>query len=149
MKALFYFYTAVLICGMIFFVIGCSQEKDNPLEAKSDDIREIYVKNDPNEAKSPGKNLPESISIDVGETVKMKIESNPTTGYYWTAKVEPEFVNIVNEDYLSDSNLIGAGGIQEFDFKAVKAGKTNIVMEYGRSWEPNPINTYSISVIIK
>jgi len=150
MKALFYFfYTTVLICGMIFFVIGCSQEKDNPLEANSNDVKEIYVKNDPNETKSPGKNLPESISMDVGETVKMKIESNPTTGYYWTAKVESEFIDIINEDYLSDSNLIGAGGIQGFDFKAIKAGKTKIVMEYGRSWESNPINTHNISVIIK
>ena len=149
MKAFVYFYTAVLICGMIFLIVGCSQETEDPMDAKSDKVNEIYVANDPNETKSPGKNLPESMSMDVGETVKMKIESNPTTGYQWTTKVESEFIDVVKEDYVSNSDLIGAGGIQEFDFKALKAGKTIIVMNYGRSWEPNPINTYSISVTIK
>jgi len=133
-----------LIFGTILLVVGCSQETENPLGADSDNIHEIYVKNDPDEAKSPGKNLPESISMKVGETVKLKIESNPTTGYKWTAKVSTDVLIIAKEDYFSSSDLLGAGGIQEFDFEAIKAGETDIIMNYGRSWEPNPINTYKI-----
>ena len=146
MKAFVYFYTAVLVLGMLFVIAGCSQESGDPVGAKSNDI---YVENDANDTKSPGKNLPESISIKVGETVKMTLESNPTTGYQWDAGIEPEFLTIVNEDYISSSDLLGAGGVQVFEFKALKTGKTNITMYYGRSWEPNPINTYSIPVNIK
>ena len=146
MKAFVCFYTAVLVLGMIFIMAGCGQESEDPVGAKSNDL---YIENDPNETKSPEKNLPESVSMKVGETVKMTLESNPTTGYQWTAKVDSGFMTIVKEDYVSSSKLLGAGGVQEFEFKALNAGKTNITMDYGRSWEPNPINTYSIPVNIE
>ena len=76
-------------------------------------------------------------STDEKKTVIYK-DSNPTTGYSWQAYVwNPEIVKVEGR-YIPDEHpqgMVGAGGKHEFVFTGLKPGKTEVVLEYKRSWE--------------
>lgn len=65
------------------------------------------------------------------------LDSNPTTGYSWMVKSDPNYVQLVNSTYISYKTrpgIVGSEGIQIFIFKAIKPGITQIIMEYQRPW---------------
>ncbi len=75
-------------------------------------------------------------TINVGDLAKVTLESNPTTGYYWYESYSKKgILNLVSNDYVVDSNLIGAGGKQTFTFKGVAKGDCTIILKYYRSFE--------------
>lgn len=75
------------------------------------------------------------IKTHIGEIVTISLESNPSTGHRWIAKFEPKFLKLVKQEFISSSNLVGAGGTERFDFKAVTSGTTTLHMVYKREWE--------------
>ena len=77
----------------------------------------------------------EVTEVAVGDSFSYSLDSNPTTGYSWSAHFDTEFLELVDTEYEPSSDLIGAGGIESFEFRALKAGDTEITMVYERSWE--------------
>jgi inhibitor of cysteine peptidase len=73
--------------------------------------------------------------IKVGEKLTLNLESNPTTGYFWFAIFDENFLSLVSKDYVPTTNLIGAGGVERFIFIALKQGETSIKMLYSRNWK--------------
>jgi inhibitor of cysteine peptidase len=123
----------------LFLISGCTEEKNDPLSASDDSSIE---------SKSPEFKSPESVTIEVGTAFKVSMDSNPTTGYNWSTEVEPDFLKIKSDTYKSESNLIGAGGVQTIEFEALKAGQTKIAMKYMRPWEKEAIKNHEIAVTI-
>ena len=76
-----------------------------------------------------------SIETRVGEVVSVSLESNPSTGYRWTAKFDPKFLKLVKQEYVSGSSMVGAGGTERLDFEALATGTTTLHMVYKRDWE--------------
>ncbi len=72
-----------------------------------------------------------------GDTVKITLDGNPSTGYRWDFENEsPYVVELESEDIVSqNNNLVGAPARQVFLFSARKAGKSTIVFKYRRPWE--------------
>ncbi len=77
----------------------------------------------------------EVTEVAVGDSFSFSLDSNPTTGYMWSAHFNPEFLELVDTEYEPSSDLIGAGGIESFEFRALNVGDTEITMVYERSWE--------------
>lgn len=74
--------------------------------------------------------------VHVGERFTIDIESNPTTGYRWYPLFDVYVLELISEDFTAaGTNLVGASGVQHFDFKAIRRGKTTIRMLYARSWD--------------
>lgn len=83
----------------------------------------------------------QAISLAVGQSLEVRLPSNPTTGYRWTAgtlsstplrqKRAPAFVP-------SKSGLMGAGGTQVFTYDGVAAGTAPLSFAYSRPWEHGP-----------
>jgi predicted secreted protein len=144
MKKLFCLFVIVTFSGLLFLIGGCS-EKDDPVSTSDDSL---ILDNDLGGTKSPAFNVPKSLTSEVGKTFTVSLESNPTTGYSWTAEVDSEFLKVADDTYKSDSNLIGAGGVQTFEFEALKTGQTKITVKYMRPWENEAINKYEITVTI-
>ena len=101
------------------------------------------------------KNAGQTIKLNVSDSIQIKLEGNPTTGYIWMLNDIPKDGNIVvlvpeNKEgkYVSGSSrLLGAGGTFVFDFNAVASGKTKVSLEYKRSWEKvKAIKTFEITV---
>ena len=71
--------------------------------------------------------------------LNLKLDSNPTTGYYWRLKdIDAARVDQLSEDYYADpapEGIVGSGGHQLFVFEALATGRSNLVLSYERSPE--------------
>ena len=79
------------------------------------------------------------ITLRPGGKLNLKLDSNPTTGYFWYLKdIDASQLDELSNDYNADpapEGLVGSGGQQLFVFEALSTGKSNLVLSYERSPE--------------
>jgi inhibitor of cysteine peptidase len=83
----------------------------------------------------------QAVNIGVNQEFIIALGSNPSTGYSWQESHDQTMLELVKWEYeeQAEEGVVGAGGIEYFRFKAVKAGQTEITLVYQRTWEePNP-----------
>jgi inhibitor of cysteine peptidase len=124
----------VLIClGLALLIGGCSPAG-----------REVSV--DVN-------NNGSTVQLNEGDILVVTLESNPTTGYDWhIAEIDPALLSQQGEaEFKPQSELMGAGGIETFRFKALAAGEGELRLTYNRIWEEGvePVEVFSITVSVK
>ncbi len=67
-------------------------------------------------------------SLSVGDLLEIRLPGNPTTGYVWTVAAIPEQLRQQGAPvHLSNSQVVGAGGITSFRFTVVAAGDVRLV----------------------
>lgn len=91
--------------------------------------------------------------IEVGETLRIALEGNPTTGYEWsTDYVDMTVLRPLGEPtFKPSSGAIGSGGTVTLEYEAVAAGETPLRLIYNAPWlagEP-PNNTFELTVIVR
>ena len=79
-------------------------------------------------------------SIRVGETTRVALSANPSTGFGWSVNPDAstglEHVDLLDEGFIrSDSGLIGGPGRRWWAAKGVSPGRTILVFDYRRAWE--------------
>ncbi|MCU1253470.1 MAG: peptidase inhibitor [Edaphobacter sp.] len=79
------------------------------------------------------------VSLKVGAVLEVRLEANHTTGYSWVfaPAVNPVLMRqgrTAYQEHVSGST-VGAGGVEVWRFKAVKAGRQGLQFEYRRPWE--------------
>ncbi|MEM7639695.1 MAG: protease inhibitor I42 family protein [Pseudomonadota bacterium] len=71
--------------------------------------------------------------------LQLKLDSNPTTGYYWYLKdIDASKLDQLSEGYFADpapEGVVGSGGHQMFVFEALASGKSKLKLSYERSPE--------------
>ncbi len=97
-----------------------------PFRVESDEIIEVVMRQlaiyndpDPNEA----------ITVEVGQPFVIALESNPTTGFFWSEDHDPEMLELLDRYYVPDElaeSLDGVGGTEYFVFEALQKGETEI-----------------------
>jgi predicted secreted protein len=65
------------------------------------------------------------------------LPSNPSAGFAWAAKYDSSKVALIRHNFIKTSPLIGAPGMEIFEFKGIKGQK--IVMEYIHPWDHSKI----------
>ena len=84
----------------------------------------------------------QTVSLREGEKLMIALAGNPTTGFEWEVKSEPDsgfLQRIEGPAYSSSFSLIGAGGTFYFRYAAVVvAGGSELRFVYRRSWETVP-----------
>jgi inhibitor of cysteine peptidase len=94
-----------------------------------------------------------TVVLEKGQTMVLKLGSNPTTGYNWEiTELDTTVLQQVGEvDYRSDSMLIGSGGINTWTFEAVGSGVTQLQLVNHRSWEKDtpPLDTFDLEIVVK
>lgn len=95
------------------------------------------------------------ISVELGGTFGISLESNPTTGYGWNiTEYDHSILELVNTSYESAKNqtppVVGAGGSQNWTFEGSKAGETTLKLVYLRSWEgeDSAVNEYLLHITV-
>ncbi|MHA7898390.1 MAG: protease inhibitor I42 family protein [Henriciella sp.] len=77
------------------------------------------------------------ITLRPGGKLNLKLESNPTTGYFWYLKdIDASQIDQLSDDYFADpapEGLVGSGGHQMFVFEALSTGKSKLKLSYERS----------------
>jgi inhibitor of cysteine peptidase len=122
----------LLMAVALTAIIGCGAHTALALEAKDDGNQ---------------------ITLQKGQTLTVKLEGNPTTGYTWEM-VEPDgaILRQVGEpEFNADSELLGAPGTLTLRFEAVEAGQTELRLVYHRPWETGvePLETFTVQVTVK
>jgi inhibitor of cysteine peptidase len=94
----------------------------------------------------------EALDVKVGDEVAVVLDENPSTGYGWAYKEEPEgLLKEVGKESksLSEERLIGAGVTSVWKFKAVSEGEVKLTYLYYRPWEGEETAVHKKEFIIK
>ena len=99
----------------------------------------------------------QGIEIDVGESLLIILESNPTTGFRWelAGPVDEDLLALIETRYEPgadiEASLVGAGGTEVWTFETLADGETTITLEYSRAWDggEKAIETFEVTVTIK
>ena len=95
----------------------------------------------------------QTIDIGVNQEFIIALGSNPTTGYGWQETYDETMLEMVGEKTYktgeeAEEGVVGAGGVEYFRFKTLKAGETEMTMVYKRSWEePTPQDVTKVFTI--
>ena len=95
-----------------------------------------------------------AVTVDVGDLVRVVLESNASTGFTWVVASAPAAAVLVpvGEPFYvaSTSGLVGAAGYQVFDYQAVAAGSTSVALSYLRTFESvPPASAWSVGVTVR
>jgi len=95
-----------------------------------------------------------TIDMHVGDGVKVSLAENPTTGYKWEFLAKPEPICVVVTDaYVPNTAIgtVGAGGVHNWEFRAVDKGNTKVSLVYRRPWEKDaaPAQTFTLTLDVK
>ncbi len=91
----------------------------------------------------------------VGDRVIVRLDGNPSTGYTWTrvapsdAAIAASPLEIVEEDawtFPGGGHLAGEAGVCVFRYEVVRAGTVTLAYKYARSWETEPIQTFTVTI---
>ena len=78
------------------------------------------------------------VSVLIGQDVILGLLENPTTGYVWKYELSGDKVRLTGNDYKMMRDVsIGKKGARFFNFKVVKAGAIDIVMNLTSAVEKN------------
>jgi predicted secreted protein len=84
--------------------------------------------------------IEEKITIKRGQTFRIVLKSNPTSGYRWLPTFDKSVINLISHDFQPFSpSGIGQSGEDVFIFRAVNRGSDNLKMVYKRGWEKRSV----------
>ncbi len=91
----------------------------------------------------------QTITIKSGETVKIALDENPTTGYSWNVTATPGLTIVSDQFIAPGSGVVGAGGLHEWQVRATGTGDQQFSGIYKRPWEPTFGNETAYGLNIK
>ena len=93
------------------------------------------------------------VALEVGQTLVLSLDSNPTTGYQWEiAELDEAILRETGHEYKADQPVVtGSGGKDVWRFQARTSGSTTLSLEYRRPWEEGvePIHIFSAEVVVR
>ncbi len=82
------------------------------------------------------------INTNLGKEFPIALESNPSTGFEWWTKFDPNYLSLSNTTFVSGnvkSGIVGVPGKEIFSFNAKNAGDTDVIMLLLNPWENGTI----------
>jgi inhibitor of cysteine peptidase len=115
----------MLISGIIIgMMAGCSQSSSSPAQVIVDESSNS-----------------KTVKVALGGSLQVALNSNHTTGYSWELNQisDTTILEKVSNTYetpqaTGEKPLVGAGGKELWNFKALKKGTAAISMEYSQPW---------------
>ena len=87
------------------------------------------------------------INASLGKEFAISLESNPSTGFEWWTKYDPNYLELMNSTFINGyekSGLLGVQGTQMFTFNARSAGNTEVIMLLLNPWKNGSIEERKI-----
>lgn len=95
----------------------------------------------------------QTFDLTVGQSVTIKLQENPSTGYRWTIDAEASsnlpilrISDLGFSQNASGKHLLGAPGIHRWSVTAVSAGSASISFVYQRPWEGTPVRRHQVAI---
>ena len=92
------------------------------------------------------------VAIATGDTLEVRLESNPATGYSWSVPqggLPPMLDHTGSEFVMPDTDLVGAPGTEIHRFEAMEGGAGVLRLEYVRPFEDQPIPERVVEYIVR
>ena len=125
---------AVLALLVATSLAGCT-DKGSGYTARGPQTQSIEISYDQFQAE---KQLSRSVTLNVGDSLKISLASNPSTGFQWAEKLlisEPRVLTQTgHETVASTTGLPGAAGTEVWTLEAKEPGNTTVSSTYGRPW---------------
>ncbi len=77
----------------------------------------------------------EARAVRVGESITLRLPSNPSTGFGWQAIFDPATVALDSQTFDRGAPNIGSGGEEVLTFRAIASGRAAITLELRRPWD--------------
>ncbi len=124
--------SAVLALLVATSLVGCADKTNS---AEGPQTQTIEISYDEFQAE---KQLSRSITMNVGDTLKISLASNPSTGFQWAEKLlisEPKVMTQTShETVASTAGRPGAASTEVWTLQAKAPGNTTVSSTYGRPW---------------
>ncbi len=122
---------------LLFNLFSCGNQKPGGA-SDSSDLKKNSI---PSMKEIDEKAYNETIDLKVGDTLRLQLESSPTTGYRWhIAEYDETAIHIIKDEFRSstppsDTDSAGGGGKRIIVIKAEKIGDYDFQLHYFRVWE--------------
>ena len=100
-----------------------------------------------------------TVRLKAGDTLELRLNSNPTTGFMWYLKKEStHLLKLTGQSETKPPEpaggqpvMVGQPTVQVFEFLAKQPGDGGLLLHYGRSWEaPSPDEQqFQIHVVVE
>jgi inhibitor of cysteine peptidase len=87
--------------------------------------------------------------VAVGDTLRLELSENPTTGYRWRMPDVGPALRILDDSYEAPTGGPGSGGRRRWTLAAEKAGAIPLRVELKRGWQPDPAQTFTVTLVVK
>ena len=139
-----------LVVMLALFCFSCGLVAETPQTAKPGSTKKAAPPTVTVTDQDNGKD----IDLTTGDTLIVKLKSNPSTGYKWTVAGDPSPLRLAKSTYVKNtqsSKAAGAPGVQVLRFNAEGSGVTNLTLVYRRSWEYNvaPAKSFSLRANVR
>lgn len=92
------------------------------------------------------------VTLRSGDTLRVLLRSNPTTGYVWTrGAAAPDGLVLIDSTFTPPAGTaVGAPGQQQFRFLASQPGRATLRLVYVRPWETGvqPVDSIRIDLTV-
>jgi inhibitor of cysteine peptidase len=76
-----------------------------------------------------------TVDVHVGDTIRLTLPENATTGYRWAIDRHDDVVDVVADEPRYPAGAVGSGGEVAFTLKAKKSGSGELALKNWRQWE--------------
>lgn len=92
----------------------------------------------------------QTVRVTVGDTITVRLEENPTTGYRWFVEPGSEAVlqSSGSKFVQAPGGGIGAGGERVLRFTVTAPGRTELKLKLWREWEGDASITERLTVTV-
>ena len=95
------------------------------------------------------KTVTRQASLRVGDTLKVSLAANPSTGYQWTAQAQISDGAVLTQAghraVASAGGPPGASGTEEWTFDAKAPGAATVTTSYGQPWPGGQKNAWTFT----
>ena len=89
------------------------------------------------------------IQVRIGERFVLELPAFATGGFTWLLNRKPEVAVLTQERIRPRGPGIGASSVQEFEFAAMRAGASTLLVEYKRPWENVAGERLEIEIVVE
>ena len=110
---------------------------------------ECLAMNEPNTIVIGWEDNGKTVSLKVGQVVQLAMAANPGTGYRWffTQSPQDSVLKYITHYEQPNGTLAGSPVIENWFFYCLAPGKTTVTLKYARSWEPQAIKTFTVTLV--
>ena len=131
----------IALLALVLTLAGCGSIKKPP---GTNDHRRVLRRSTEQEAD------PLDVSLAVGDTLRVNLASNPSTGYQWGAQAQISDEGVIAQRDHYDSgpagvHLPGAPGTATWTFQALAAGTATVSTSYSQLWPGGAKNSWTFT----